>query len=62
MTEMLTKCKIFKASPLLHPRPTSGPATSSLATTAEIEQPIVIEADEDTKMTGGSAGSADANP
>ena len=54
--------KIFKASPLLRPRPTSGPATSSLATIAEIEQPIVIEDDEDTKMTGGSAGSADADP
>ena len=54
--------KIYKASPLLRPRPTSGPATSSPATIAEIEQPIVIEDDEDTKMTGSSAGSADADP
>ena len=53
--------KIFKASPLLRPRPVSGPATSSLATIAEIEQPIVIEDDEDTKMTGDSAGSADTS-
>ena len=54
--------KIFKVSPLLRPRPTSGPATSSLATIAEIEQPILIENDEDTKMTDGYAGSASADP
>ena len=48
--------EIFKASPLLRPRPGPGPATSSLATIAEIEQPIVIEDDDDTKMTGDSAG------
>ena len=53
--------EIFKASPLLRPRPVSGPATSSLATIAEVEQPIVIEDDEDAKMTGDSAGSADAS-
>ena len=34
--------EIFKASPLLRPRPVSGPATSSLATIAEVEQPIVM--------------------
>ena len=49
--------EIFKASPLLRP----GPATSSLATIAEVEQPIVIEDDDDAKMTGDSAGSADAS-
>ena len=35
--------EIFKASPLLRQRPVSGPATSSLATIAEAEQPIVID-------------------
>ena len=35
---------------------------SGLATIAEIEQPIVIENDEDTKMTGGSAGSGSRRP
>ena len=53
--------EIFKASPLLRPRPVSGPATSSLATIAEVEQPIVIDDDEDAKMTGDSAGSADVS-
>ena len=59
--------KIFKASPMLRPRPTSVTATSSLATIAETEQPILIEDDDDdddddddAKMTGGSAGSASA--
>ena len=46
---------------MLRPRPTSGPATSSLATIAETEQPILIE-DDDARMTGGSAGSASADP
>ena len=54
--------KIFKASPLLRPSPTSGPATSSLALTAETEQPIVIEDDDDAEMTGGAAGSTNASP
>ena len=49
----------FKASPLLRPRPTSGPATSSLATIAETEQPIVIEDDEDTGRTGAASGSTE---
>ena len=53
--------KIFKASPLLRPHPTSGPATSSLPPIAETEQPIVIE-DDDAPMTGGSAGSAVEDP
>ena len=39
--------EIFKASPLLRPRPVSGPATSSLATIAEGEPPIVIDDDDD---------------
>ena len=50
--------EIFKASPLLRPRPVSGAATSSLATIAEVEQPIVIEDDEDIRRTGTSSGSA----
>ena len=58
--------EIFKASPLLRPRPVSGPATSSpatssLATIAEVEQPIVIDDDEDTRTTGDASGSADVN-
>ena len=55
--------EIFKASPLLRPRPVSGPATSSLATIAEGEPPIVIDDDDDddAKMTGDSAGSADVS-
>ena len=53
--------EIFKASPLLRPRPVSGPATFSLATTAEVEQPIVIDDDEDTKTTGDASGSADVS-
>ena len=47
--------KIFKASPLLRPRPTSGLATSSLAPIAEVEQPIVIEDNDDAQMTGGAS-------
>ena len=56
VAEMLTKApikevgKIFKASRLLLPRPTSGPATSLLATIAETEQPILIDDDEDARM------------
>ena len=38
---------IFKALSLLCPRPTSGPATSSLQPVAEAEQPIVIDDDDD---------------
>ena len=53
--------KIFNASPLLRPRPTSGPATSSLAPIAETEQPIVIEDEDDAQMTGGSVGSTTAD-
>ena len=53
--------EIFKASPLLRPRPVSGPATSSLATIAEVEQPIVIDDDEDTTTTGAASGSADVS-
>ena len=58
---------IFKASPLLCPRPTSGPAASSLPTIAKTEQPRVIhdddddgdddDDDDDAQMTGGSTGS-----
>ena len=53
--------EIFKASPSLRPRPVSGPATSSLATIAEVEQPIVIDDDEDTRTTGDASGSADGS-
>ena len=49
--------KIFKASPLLRPRPTTGPAASSLPPFSEEDQPIVIVDDDDTQMTGGSTGS-----
>ena len=35
--------KIVKASPLLRPRPNSGPVPFSLPPIAETEQPIVIE-------------------
>ena len=45
--------KIFKASPLLRPRPTAGPAASSLPPISEAE----IVDDDDTQMTGGSTGS-----
>ena len=50
--------EIFKASPLLRPRPVSGPAASSLATIAEVG-PIVIDDDDDTKTTGAASGSAE---
>ena len=50
--------EIFKASPLLRPRPVPGVATSSLAPIAESETPIVIDDDEDTGRTGTSSGSA----
>ena len=51
--------EIFKASPLLRPRPVSGAATSSLAPIAEADQPIVIDDDdEDTGRTGISSSSA----
>ena len=53
--------EIFKAAPLLRPRPVSGPATSSLATIAEIEESIVIDDDEDTTRTGDASGSADVS-
>ena len=52
--------EIFKASPLLRPRPVSGPATS-LATIAEFEQPTVIDDDEDTGKTEAASGSADVS-
>ena len=41
--------EIFKASPMLRPRTVQGAATSSLATIAEAEQPIVIEDDDDAQ-------------
>ena len=52
--------KILKASPLVRPRPTSGPAASLLPTIAETDPPIVIHDDEDddAQMTGGSTGSS----
>ena len=49
--------EIFKASPMLRPRTVQGAATSSLATIAETDQPIVIEDDEDAQRTGASASS-----
>ena len=49
--------EIFKASPMLRPRTMQGAATSSLATIAEADQPIVIEDDEDAPRTGASASS-----
>ena len=49
--------EIFKASPMLRPRAMQGAATSSLATIAETDQPIVIEDDEDAPRTGASASS-----
>ena len=52
--------EIFKASPLLRPRPVSGLVTSSLATIAEVEQPIVID-DEDARTTGDASGSAEVS-
>ena len=51
---------IFKASPLLRPRPVSGLATSSLATIAEAET-IVIDDDEDTKTAGAASGSTEVS-
>ena len=55
--------RIFKTSPLLRPRPTSGPAASSLPTIAETDQPSVIndDDDDDAQMTGGSTGSGAAS-
>ena len=50
--------EIFKASPLLRPRPISGAATSSLTTIAETDQPILIDDDEDIGETGISSSSA----
>ena len=49
--------KIFKASPMLRPRPTTKLPFATLPSIAESEQPIVIPDDDDTQMTGGSAGS-----
>ena len=49
--------EIFKASPKLRPRTMQGAATSSLATIAETDQPIVIEDDDDAPRTGASASS-----
>ena len=43
--------EIFKASPMLRPRAVQEAATSSLATIAEAEQPIVIEDDDDAPRT-----------
>ena len=50
--------EIFKASPLLRPRAVSEAATSSLATIAEVDQPIVIDDDDDAERTGVSSSSA----
>ena len=50
--------EIFKASPALRPRAVQEAATSSLATIAEVDQPIVIEDDDDdVGRTGASASS-----
>ena len=51
----------LKAPPLLRPRSFQEPATTSLPTIAEVEQPIVIDDDEDTRMTGGASGSAETS-
>ena len=64
VVEMLIRCRSRRlarsSSPLLRPRPVSGPTTSSLATIAEAEQPIVIvDDDEDTTATGAASGSAE---
>ena len=53
--------EIFKASPMLRPRPVSGAATSSLPPIAEGDQPTVIDDDEDTGRTGTASGSAVAS-
>ena len=49
--------EIFKASPALRPRAVQEAATSSLATIAEVDQPIVIDDDDDVGRTGASASS-----
>ena len=49
--------EIFKASPALRPRAVQETATSSLATIAEVDQPIVIDDDDDVGRTGASASS-----
>ena len=50
--------EIFKASPLLRPCAVPEAATSSLATIAEADQPIVIDDDDDIGGTGISTSSA----
>ena len=50
--------EIFKASPALRPRAVQEAATSSLATIAEVDQPIVIDDDDDIGGTGTSTSSA----
>ena len=50
--------EIFKASPMLRPRAVQEAATSSLATIAEADQPIVIEDDDDAETAGATASSA----
>ena len=52
--------RIYKASPMLRPRAVQEAATSSLATIAEADQPIVIEDDDDALRTGASASSVSA--
>ena len=52
--------EIFKALPTLRPRAVQEAATSSLATIAEADQPIVIEDDDDAQRTGASASSGTA--
>ena len=52
--------EIFKASPMLRPRTMQGAATSSLATIAEADQPIVIEDDDDDAPRTGASTSSGA--
>ena len=49
--------EIFKASPALRPRAVQEVATSSLAPIAKVDQPIVIDDDDDVGMTGTSTSS-----
>ena len=49
--------EIYKASPALRPRAVEEVATPSLAPIAEVDQPIVIDDDDDVGRTGTSASS-----
>ena len=53
--------EIFKASPMLRPRAVPEAATSPPATTAEVDQPIVTDDDDDAAGTGISPGPAAAS-